>query len=57
MQIDYHHGVTYVIARMAGFDHRQADVVAYCSQYVDDAVNSGTIRFDNGAMFPHQFSP
>ena len=51
MQIDYHHGVTYVIARLAGFDHRQADVVAYCSQYVDDAVNSGTIRFDNGAMF------
>ncbi len=51
MQIDYHHGITYVIARLAGFDHRQADVVAYCSQYVDDAVNSGTIRFHNGAMF------
>jgi hypothetical protein len=51
MQIDFHHGVTYVIARLAGFDHRQADVVAYCSQYVDDAVNSGTIRFDNGAMY------
>jgi hypothetical protein len=51
MQIDYHHGIAYVIARLAGFDHRQADVVAYCSQYVDDAVNSGTIRFDNGAMF------
>jgi hypothetical protein len=51
MQIDFHHGVTYVIARLAGFDHRQADVVSYCSQYVDDAVNSGTICFDNGAMF------
>ncbi len=51
MQIDFHHGVAYVIARLAGFDHRQADVVAYCSQYVDDAVNSGTICFDNGAMF------
>ncbi len=51
MQIDFHHGVTYVIARWAGFDHRQADVVAYCSQYVDDAINSGTIHFDNGAMF------
>ena len=51
MQIDFHHGVTYIIARLAGFDHRQADVVAYCAQYVDDAVNSGTIHFDNGAMY------
>jgi len=51
VQIDFHHAVVYVIARMAGFAHRQADVVAYCSQYVDDATNSGTITFDNGAMY------
>lgn len=51
MQIDFHHAIVYVIARMAGFDHRQGKVVAYASQYVDDAVNSGPITFDNGAMF------
>ncbi len=51
MQIDFHHGVTYVVARIAGFNHNQASIVAYSAQYVDDATNSGTIRFDNGAMY------
>jgi hypothetical protein len=53
MQIDFHHGTTYVIARYAGFDHPQAEIIAYCSQYVDDATNSGTLTFDNGAMNHH----
>ncbi|MBD2693141.1 DUF6765 family protein [Anabaena catenula] len=51
MQIDFHHGVTYVVARLAGFEHEDASIIAYCAQYVDDAINSGLIRFDNGAMF------
>jgi hypothetical protein len=51
MQIDFHHGVTYVVARLAGFDHGEASTIAYCAQYVDDAVNGGLIRFDNGALF------
>jgi hypothetical protein len=51
MQIDFHHGVTYVVARLAGFDHEDASIVAYCAQYVDDAINGGIIKFDNGAMF------
>lgn len=51
MQIDFHHGVTYVVARLAGFDHGDASTIAYCAQYVDDAVNGGVIRFDNGALF------
>jgi hypothetical protein len=51
MQIDFHHGVTYVVARLAGFEHEDASIVAYCAQYVDDAINSGLIRFDNGAIF------
>ncbi|WOD37460.1 DUF6765 family protein [Nodosilinea sp. E11] len=51
MQIDFHHGVTYVCARLAGFEHREASVVAYCAQYVDDSTQAGLIRFDNGAMF------
>jgi hypothetical protein len=51
MQIDFHHGVTYTVARLAGFAHRDAETVAYCAQYVDDATNAGAIRFDNGAMY------
>jgi hypothetical protein len=51
MQIDFHHGATYVIARFAGMDHAAASVVAHASQYVDDATNSGRIEFDNGAMY------
>jgi hypothetical protein len=51
MQIDFHHAVTYVLARLAGFAPAQADIVAYSAQYVDDAVTDGGIEFDNGAMY------
>jgi hypothetical protein len=51
MQIDFHHAVTYVAARLAGFDHGDADIVAYAAQYVDDATSDGAIKFDNGAMY------
>lgn len=51
MQIDFHHAATYVIARLAGFGHREAETVAYCAQYVDDATNTGTIYFGSGAMY------
>ncbi|MBW4517454.1 MAG: hypothetical protein KME11_19795 [Timaviella obliquedivisa GSE-PSE-MK23-08B] len=51
MQLDFHHGVTYVVARLAGLTHNEASIVAYCAQYVDDATNSGLIRFQNGALF------
>ncbi len=51
MQIDFHHGVTYVAARLAGFEHEAASIIAYSAQYVDDAINDGLIRFDNGALF------
>jgi hypothetical protein len=51
MQIDFHHAVTYVAARGAGFSHEEADVVAYAAQYVDDAVSDGTVCFDNKAMY------
>lgn len=51
MQIDFHHATTYVTARLAGFPHDQADIIAYAAQYVDDATYSGTVVFDNGAMY------
>jgi len=51
MQIDFHHAVTYVIARLSGFSHTRANKIAYSAQYVDDATNDGVIRFNNGAMY------
>lgn len=51
MQIDFHYAVTYAIARLANFSPEDAGVIAYSAQYVDDAVNSGTVRFRNRAMY------
>lgn len=51
MQIDFHHGVTYVAARAAGFVHGEAEKIAYSAQYVDDAVKTGTIGFQNKALY------
>jgi hypothetical protein len=51
MQIDFHHAVTYVAARAAAFDHPEAEKIAYCAQYVDDAVKTGVIAFQNKAMY------
>ena len=55
MQIDGHHALTYIAARCAGLTAEQASIVAYSAQYVDDATNSGAIKFDNGAMY-HRIS-
>ncbi len=51
MNIDFHHAVTYLTARLAGFEHDPAQVIAYAAQYVDDAIDEGVIRFDSGAMY------
>lgn len=51
MQIDFHHATTYVVARDAGFNHKDADTIAYAAQYVDDATSSGAVYFNNGAAF------
>jgi len=56
MQIDFHHAVTYVLARLADFSGQEAEVIAYSAQYVDDATESGVIEFDNGALFFHDGS-
>jgi hypothetical protein len=53
MQIDFHHTVTYVLARIAGFAHEEATIVAHAAQYVDDAQNRGIILFDNGHTYDH----
>lgn len=51
MQIDFHHAVTYVLARLAGFEKPQAAIVAYAAQYVDDATRAGTVYFENKALY------
>ncbi len=51
MQTDFHHAVTYALARLAGFSKDEAAIVGYAAQYVDDAVEEGTIVFDNGALY------
>lgn len=45
MQIDGHHTATYVAARIAGFAFRDAEIVSYAAQYVDDATNAGIVQF------------
>ena len=51
MHIDFHHAATYVAARMAGFEHKDADIIAYSAQYVDDATEDGVVEFHNGAKY------
>jgi hypothetical protein len=51
MQIDFHHGVTYCLARLAGFDRQRAEIVAHAAQYVDDAIEEGPVHFDNGQVY------
>jgi hypothetical protein len=51
MQIDFHHSVTYAVARLAGFSHNESRIVSYAAQYVDDCRNYGVLAFDNGATF------
>jgi len=51
MQIDFHYATTWVVARAAGFNSNDANIIAYACQYVDDAINSGHINFTNGASF------
>jgi hypothetical protein len=51
MQIDFHHATTYVAARIAGFSHGEADIIAYAAQYVDDATSSRAVCFDNKAVY------
>jgi hypothetical protein len=51
MQIDFHHAVTYVTGRLAGFSHDDASIIAHAAQYVDDATNDGPLAFDTGARY------
>lgn len=51
MQIDFHHAVTYLSARLAGYTAAEAEVIAHAAQYVDDSVTENVIDFNSGARF------
>ncbi|MFP5220787.1 MAG: DUF6765 family protein [Acidobacteriota bacterium] len=51
MQIDFHHAVTYILARWAGFDQQEAFIIAYSAQYVDDSTYVGSVRFRDGETY------
>jgi hypothetical protein len=51
MEIDFHFGVTYAVARLAGFGHEQSEIIATSSQYIDDTVHSGVVQFKTGESF------
>lgn len=51
MNIDFHHAVTHLVARFAGFSDPDARIISHSAQYVDDATDEGLVAFDNGAMY------
>ena len=50
MKIDMHFYGTYAIARMAGFDPKQAEIIATSAQYVDDATDNNSEKNSNQEM-------
>lgn len=51
MQIDFHHAVTYILARWAEFSKKEARTIAHAAQYVDDATFHGPLYFEEGQIF------
>ncbi len=51
MNIDFHYGVVYIVARVGGMTPDQALTVAHACQYVDDATTPGILRFQGGETF------
>lgn len=48
MQVDMHYYCVYCIARIAGFNKKAAQTIAYSSQYVDDSNNTISYTHKNG---------
>ena len=51
MQKDFHFTTTYVLARLAGFEKEEAEIISSSSQFIDDATNSGRLLFQNFAGY------
>ncbi|WP_135081076.1 DUF6765 family protein [Terasakiella sp. SH-1] len=48
MQIDMHYYGTYAMARAAGLTEKAAQLIAQCSQFVDDAAEEEALHFEDG---------
>ncbi len=46
MQKDFHYGIIKILSLKAGFDQEQSELIAYASQYVDDATIHRPIRLN-----------
>lgn len=52
MQTDMHYYGTYALARLAGFNVSQAEIIAYSSQFVDDSTsNDSDTHLDGGLIY------
>jgi hypothetical protein len=51
MNIDFHFGYIYAVARLGGLDSGQAETVAHACQYIDDSTTNGILKFKNGESF------
>lgn len=51
MNIDFHYGMIYVVARLAGLDNKRAETVAHACQYVDDSTTPGILEFTGGESY------
>jgi len=51
MNIDFHYGVIYLVSRLAGLEKPDAETVAHCCQYVDDATVTGILEFVGGESY------
>lgn len=51
MNIDFHYGVVYAMARLGGLLPADALTVAHACQYVDDSTTPGLLDFEGGEMF------
>jgi hypothetical protein len=51
LEIDFHHGVIYVLSRLAGFKKEDSDIIASSSQFVDDAIWDHPVFFKAGEIY------
>ena len=56
MDIEFHHYITYIIARTAGFRPEDASIIAYASQYTDDNDTVYTINKDGSDEYSNYIS-
>lgn len=51
VQKDFHFYTIYTLCRTAGFDRKSSEIVAYASQYTDDAKHGGVLAFERGGRY------